>query len=300
MSFQSCSFRSMVGVRFVRPAALTRISTFPNLRTTDSSNASSDARSMTSEVNRRARRPRASASRAAESTCSARRDVGTTSAPASANASMIARPRPEVPPITTATLSFNSRPRYPICISLRLRAIALALRALPIEHCSVEFAVYGQVCPLVRKALRQFFVEIDSKPRTVSGMKISILEIIGMRKDFIGFRSVTHVFLNAEIIHRCIEVQRRGHGHRRQVGRTVTPGAHVINLGQSRYLLQMRYAAAVNNRHANVIDQLLANEYTCIPDSAENLANRQRRCRVLAHDPVTFLKLSGHGVFQPE
>src|SRR5262249_8699357 len=258
MSFHSFSLRSMVDVRFVRPAALTRISPFPNWRTTDSSNASSDERSTTSEVNRSARRPRASASRAAESTCSVRRDVGTTSAPASANASMIARPRPEVPPITTATLSFNSRPRYPICISLRLRAIALALRALPIEHCPIEFAVYRQVRALVRKALRQFFVEIDSKTRSVSGMKISILKIIGMRKDFIGFRSVTHIFLNSEIVHGCIEMQRRGHGHRRQVGRTVAPGAHVINLGQSRNLLQMRDAAAVNNRHANVIDQLLA------------------------------------------
>src|SRR5690242_12356660 len=62
----------------------------------------------------------------------------------------------------------------------------------------------------------------------------------------------------------------------------------------------MRDAAAVNNRHTNVIDELLGNEYPRIPDGAENLADRQRRRRVPAHDPVTFLELSGHGVFQPE
>src|SRR5215813_2439988 len=62
----------------------------------------------------------------------------------------------------------------------------------------------------------------------------------------------------------------------------------------------MRNAAAVYDRHSNIIDELLGNEYPRIPDGAKNLADRQRRRRVPAHDSVTFLKLSCHSVFQPE
>src|SRR5207245_2348994 len=62
----------------------------------------------------------------------------------------------------------------------------------------------------------------------------------------------------------------------------------------------MRDAAAVYDRHANVIDELLGNQDPRVPNGAENLADRQRRCGVLAHDAVTFLQLSGHRVFQPE
>jgi hypothetical protein len=50
------------------------------------------------DVTRSERRPNSSISRAAVSTCSARREVGTTSAPAWAKPWAMARPIPEVPP----------------------------------------------------------------------------------------------------------------------------------------------------------------------------------------------------------
>ena len=109
MSSQSDSEKSSVDARFVRPAELTRMSTFPSAFTLESRSFSSEPRSDTSEVMRKERRPRASISRAAASTCSCRREVATTSAPASANPWAMARPMPEVPPITTATFPVKSK-----------------------------------------------------------------------------------------------------------------------------------------------------------------------------------------------
>ena len=107
---QSFSGKSRVGARWLYPAELTRMSTFPNVLTIDSSKRSREARSVTSEVIDNDRRPKASISPAAILTCSCRRAVGTTSAPAWASPSAIARPIPEVPPTTTATLPLRSKP----------------------------------------------------------------------------------------------------------------------------------------------------------------------------------------------
>jgi len=91
---------SSVGARFVRPAELTRMLTLPKAPSVSPSTRSRDARSDTSDVRRSDRLPSSSISRATVSTCSARREVGTTSAPASANPWAMARPIPEVPPTT--------------------------------------------------------------------------------------------------------------------------------------------------------------------------------------------------------
>jgi len=69
--------------------------------------ACSVARSATSEVSRSALRPMASIAFAASSTCSGRRELATTSAPASASPIAIANPIPEVPPTTTADYRSN-------------------------------------------------------------------------------------------------------------------------------------------------------------------------------------------------
>src|ERR1700722_6021896 len=95
------------------------MSTFPNVVNTTSSNACTDANSDTSELIRSDRCPIASMSRAAASTMSARRPVGMTSAPASANPRLMARPIPDVPPTTTATLPLRSKPVYFTRASLR-------------------------------------------------------------------------------------------------------------------------------------------------------------------------------------
>src|SRR5580692_1357029 len=57
---------------------------------------------------RRERRPSASISDAAAATSCGRRELETTSAPAAARPRAIARPKPVVPPATTATLPVRS------------------------------------------------------------------------------------------------------------------------------------------------------------------------------------------------
>ena len=64
-----------------------------------------------------------------------------------------------------------------------------------------------------------------------------------------------------------IEVQRRAHGDRREVGGAVTSDLHVVHVREVGDFLQRRDAAAVNHGHAQVIDQLLADQELGIPDA---------------------------------
>ena len=111
---------------------------------------------------------------------------------------------------------------------------------------------------------------------------------------------VTHIFLDPEIVHRNIEVQRRRHCHRRQIRRAVAACPHMINLRQRSDLLEMGQASAVHHRHAEVVDQLFLDENVGVPNRIEDLANREWRCRMLTNDAEALLQFCGHRVFQPE
>ena len=128
MAAHSSSETSRLGVRLVRPAAFSRMSTLPKACRTASRSFSRDTRSVTSEGTRRLRRPLASTALAVSSTTSARREVATTSAPASARPMAMARPRPEVPPRTTATLPARSRAASPTSDLLK---VVYGMRTLP-------------------------------------------------------------------------------------------------------------------------------------------------------------------------
>src|SRR6516225_4174617 len=108
MSRHSVSLTSTVGLRAIRPAAFTRISTRPRCSSTRWRRASTECRSTTSTGTARLRRPAFSTCAQASRTSPSRRPLGTTSAPASARPSAIAWPRPEVPPMTTATRPVRS------------------------------------------------------------------------------------------------------------------------------------------------------------------------------------------------
>src|SRR5579863_5656494 len=107
------------------------MSTLPNSLITASCSFSRELRSSTSLVTRSERLPSASISFAAFSTCSARRELATTSAPASASPSAIALPMPVVPPVTTATLPLKSKRSAVICF---LYQIDCALPVLPLSR----------------------------------------------------------------------------------------------------------------------------------------------------------------------
>src|SRR5438477_1655915 len=91
----SDSGTSRVGARLVRPAQFTRICTPPNSAQTASKTCVRLLSSVTSHVFTSDRHPRASTSATAERTCSLRRLVGITFAPACANALIRASPRSE-------------------------------------------------------------------------------------------------------------------------------------------------------------------------------------------------------------
>src|SRR5881396_3888951 len=77
-------------------------------------------------------------------------------------------------------------------------------------------------------------------------------------------------------------------------------GAHLIDRGKIRDAAQMRDAPRMNDRRADVVDQLLADQILAVPDRVEDLADGEWSRRVLPDEPERLLVLGGCGVLEPE
>ena len=110
-----------------------------------------------------------------------------------------------------------------------------------------------------------------------------------MGKHRVRLVRVRHVFLDSEIVNGRIEMQRRRHRHRRQIRRSVKSRAHVIHRREVCRLLQVRDAATMHERHAQIVDPLVANQIMRIPHRIEHLANSDRRRGVLPDNLKAFL-----------
>ena len=102
-----------------------------------------------------------------------------------------------------------------------------------------------------------------------------------MRKDLVGLLRVEHVLLDAEVRHPGIEMQRRAHAHRRQVGRAVKAGADLMQCREVGDPAHVRDAAGVHDGRADVVDQLALDQMLAVPDRIEDLTDRERRDRML-------------------
>ncbi|OXY95616.1 hypothetical protein BEK98_15860 [Streptomyces diastatochromogenes] len=105
---------SPIGGRRLIPAQLTRMSGSPNLPAASSAAARTPSRVPRSALTQAARQPSAVSSSTVAASCASLRATTTTLAPARASAPLMARPMPELPPVTTATRpsSENSSERY--------------------------------------------------------------------------------------------------------------------------------------------------------------------------------------------
>src|SRR5690625_2364240 len=61
-----------------------------------------------------------------------------------------------------------------------------------------------------------------------AGSKIAIVEFVSATNSRFHLFAVRHMFLNAEVGHPVIKVQRRAHGNGRQVSGAVKAGAHGV------------------------------------------------------------------------
>ena len=104
-------------------------------------------------------------------------------------------------------------------------------------------------------------------PGASPGMQQAVGEVIRVREHRVGLRRVPHVFLDAEVRHPRVEVQRRAHRHRRQVGRAVAAGAHLVQRREVRDPPQVRDAARADDGGADVVDQLVLDQVLRSPRS---------------------------------
>src|SRR3546814_9259665 len=93
---------------------------------------------------------------------------------------------------------------------------------------------------------------------TLFRSQIAVREVVIVREDRIGFGRVTHIFLDPEIGHPAIEMERRAHADGRQVGRAVAAGAHLI---------QRR-----SEEHTSELQSLMRNSYAvfCLKKKKHN------------------------------
>lgn len=99
---------SLIGGRRFTPAQLTRMSGSPKIPAASSAAVRTPARSPRSALTQAARQPSAASSSTVLTSFAPSRATTTTRAPARASAPAIARPMPELPPVTTATRSSSA------------------------------------------------------------------------------------------------------------------------------------------------------------------------------------------------
>lgn len=100
---QTSSPSSVIGGRRLIPAQFTRMSGSPNAAAASSAPARTPSVVLRSALTQAARQPSAVSSSTVALSSVSRRATTTTPAPARARAPVIARPMPELPPVTTAT-----------------------------------------------------------------------------------------------------------------------------------------------------------------------------------------------------
>src|SRR3546814_7359316 len=80
--------------------------------------------------------------------------------------------------------------------------------ALPAPHGAVFQAGYGEIRGLVGVLRCEGLVDIAAVAGCLAGMQEAIVEDVGMGQDRIGLVVVAHVFLDSEVRHQEIEVER--------------------------------------------------------------------------------------------
>ena len=134
----------------------------------------------------------------------------------------------------------------------------------------------------------------------LAGMEIATLLRPGVREHGVRRLGIAGIFLDAEIGRPQIDVSIDPHRDRRNVHRTVTAGAHVMDRGEIEDAAEPGDAAGVDRRDADIVDQLLLDELFAVPDGVEHLADGDRGGRMLPDQAETVLPFCRHRVFQPE
>ena len=111
---------------------------------------------------------------------------------------------------------------------------------------------------------------------------------------------MVHVLLDAEVVNSQTEVKRGGHCDWGKIGRAVVASAHMIEGREVSGLFGVRDAAAVHDRHADVVDPLMTNEIVGVPHGVEDFSCGDWSCGVTTDEFEALLKFGGAGVFHPE
>ena len=78
-------------------------------------------------------------------------------------------------------------------------------------------------------------------------------------------------------------MQRGGHADRREIGRPVRAGAHLIKRGEIGNPPHSCNPASVSDGGTDIVNQLLFNQLFTVPDAVEHFSNGNRRDGMLTN-----------------
>src|SRR5690606_24600514 len=141
--------------------------------------------------------------------------------------------------------------------------------ASPVPHRAVFQARDRQLFRRVRILRRQLLVDVHADARRIAHVQAAVAQHVVVREHRVGLVGVEHVFLDAEVRHPGVEMQRRAHGHRRQVGGAVEAGTYLVQRREVGDAAHVADAAAVHDGGADVVDQLVLDQVLAVPDRVE-------------------------------
>src|SRR3979411_196495 len=99
-----------------------------------------------------------------------------------------------------------------------MQCCASPVGSSPIPHAAVLESIDRQRGWTIGVFGSELLIDVDSMSRRFAGVQIAALEMVGMREHCIGLGRVPHVFLDAEVVHPGVEVERRAPTNWWQVG----------------------------------------------------------------------------------
>ena len=167
-------------------------------------------------------------------------------------------------------------------------------------HGAIKFSIDGQIGAAVGILCRKRFIDFHAQAGSFAGMHCAFGKCIAVREDLIGFLGMMHVFLDAEIVHAEVKVERRSHADWAHIRRAMTTRADVMDFREGGDLPQVSDSTSMHDSGPYVVNQLFLDEPLAIVNRVEDFADGNGSRSVLANQAKTILKLGGSGIFQPE
>src|SRR5664279_5640957 len=234
---------------------------------------------------------------------------GTSPGSTSTRVAVSSRAPPCSSPVATATSSSGpSRSAHSAsgttsrdpCSAITGRPSSWNVIRSPVVHRAVEEPVHREVRGGVLEGGRRRLIELDPQAGTLSRVQQTVDEGVARREHLQGRLVVHHELLDAEVVYRDVQVQRRCHTDRGDVRRAVDAGLDLVDRREVQDLAKPGDPTGMGRRRTHIVDQLFGDQGLVVEDAVEDLPDRQRGRGLRPHPAQALLVLRRGDVLEPE